>query len=311
MSSTKRKVSISAPVEEAKRTKADDSPSDNDAASPSVEDDDNEGYDNSDEDDENEEGAEANDQDEDNDDGDEDENADVPPQLTEHETTSTTPPPYDPAVDLPDQWGWVIYRTSYPPTTSDSDYAVAKAKLVSLAWNEDTHESIIGSNGDPETAAVKWVDNQDLLDGKTVAEVRMIHNPNYKPRASTDENEDEDEDEEEGAEGSEMRGDNLCPHACLVLDAGAVRSISDFDETSASSGKPYVIAIDAENDRSEQWVEGDEEGAQMKRVEWDGSMKVAVGAVFDELYCRSVGEGVLGMGEVHPDAGEIWEGVGL
>lgn len=133
------------------------------------------------------------------------------------------------------------------------------------------------------------VSRDELLD-----RVRKIHNVNFVRREAREE---EDEEEEEKGEGPLLRQDGLDESVFLVIDQDALDSLVGRD-----GKEPYVVAVDAVTTVSEM---SNEDGV----VEWDGTMMVAAGSIFDELYLRTVGRQVLIMGEIHPEAGEIWRGV--
>ncbi|KAF1346987.1 hypothetical protein BDV97DRAFT_358267 [Delphinella strobiligena] len=237
-----------------------------------------------------------------------------------------------------DQWGFCVYRTTY---TSEERWAAAKAQIRDITTNN--RKNIGSEGGNLETCTLKYISNQERLDGKTSQEIRLIHNPDYKPP-------------ERSADGETLEGewtpgrqtlwhDNLCEHVCLMLDEKALDSILNHSEV-----KPgYVIAVDAMNEESEMFqfksVESDDdeevqdeaggkEQAEGQNKEgpdeeeeqdddddrprkrrkmiaqplpFDGTMKVHIGSIFSEFYLRSVGNNTLVMGEIHPeDPDEIW-----
>lgn len=154
-----------------------------------------------------------------------------------------------------DQWGFCVYRTTY---TSEDKWAAAKARICDITINN--RENIESEGGDLETCKLSYISNRERLEGKTSQEIRLIHNPDYKPP-------------ERDADGKIVEGewtpgrqtlwhDNLCEHVCLMLDEKAVESILNHSEE-----KPgYVIADDAMNEESEMF--------QFKSVETDGDEEV-------------------------------------
>jgi hypothetical protein len=124
-----------------------------------------------------------------------------------------------------------------------------------------------------------------------------LFNPLYDPA-----NEDGD------GEPPEIRSDNLCSHVCLMIDTTAMDAILGHTEDEPG----YVIAVDANNERSEQFqLQMDDEGTPLRAVAvpWDGTIMVHVELLFTEFYLRSIGENLLVMGEIHGEMGKVWSGV--
>lgn len=90
-----------------------------------------------------------------------------------------------------------------------------------------------------------------------------------------------------------------------MIDADSMKSV--LVQTEKQPG--YVVAIDADNERSEKWTSkpgADEDDMEMVRCEYDGTMKVHVEYFLTEFYLRSVKDGTLLMGEIHGKPNEIW-----
>ncbi|KAI9827411.1 MAG: hypothetical protein M1819_006952 [Sarea resinae] len=194
-----------------------------------------------------------------------------------------------------DQWGFVVYRTTYD---DDAAFAVAKTKILATLSTAEGREEIEENRGDPDLATLKFIDDEAALKDRTAQEVRLIFNPLYKPN-------NPDDDDDEADRGPPLRSDGLCSDACLMIDAASLHSILH-----ATDDEPgYVIAIDAATEVSEQYTDQmDQDGeTHLEPVPWDGTMRVRVESIFSEFYLRSVGEGILTMGEIHGDMGTVWE----
>ncbi|KAK1751406.1 hypothetical protein QBC47DRAFT_406109 [Echria macrotheca] len=182
-------------------------------------------------------------------------------------------------------WGFLVYRLAWSPSSTDARWAQAKQKLIAGAITE-SRDGIEENDGNPDTATFIFEEGPDLK-GLSIDDVRRKFNPTYP----TD-------------DAPPDRQDGMCPMVFLVVDDASLESILSSDENENET--PYVVAVDATTTESEQMTMV---GDDLRPVEWDGTMKVEVGAVMVNLYLRAVGEGAISMGEIHPDVGEIWEGI--
>ena len=90
-----------------------------------------------------------------------------------------------------------------------------------------------------------------------------------------------------------------------MIDDASMNSIISHTEINPG----YVIAIDANNETSEQYQFGDDSHDEAKPVPWDGTMMINVDSIFTDFYLRGIGENSMVMGEIHGDMGEVWDGI--
>ena len=70
--------------------------------------------------------------------------------------------------NLPEQWGFVVYRTTY---SDQARWDEMKAKLQSIVF--DARNFIQEEGGDPDGATLKYVESVNDLAGKTAKEIRL------------------------------------------------------------------------------------------------------------------------------------------
>ncbi|MCJ1387240.1 hypothetical protein MMC18_000080 [Xylographa bjoerkii] len=186
----------------------------------------------------------------------------------------------------PDQYGFLVYRTTYGDQRRWEDM---KQKLnITIRASA---EAIREYDGDPDTAVLHYVEDERTLQEVTSKQIRTIFNPLYDPS---------DEDRPSPA----LRPDHLCSHVCLMIDTPAMESI--LAHTTEKPG--YVIAVDANNEESEKWtldLNADGTLAEVT-VPWDGTMMVDVTSIFTEFYRWGVGDDSQTMGGIHKEAGRVW-----
>lgn len=125
-----------------------------------------------------------------------------------------------------------------------------------------------------------------------------MFNPKYRDISN-------EEDAESNSSPPPPRDDGLCDLACLMIDETSMDSV--LNHTKESPG--YVIAVDADSEKSEQWIskpDGGEDDHEVIRCEYDGTMKVHVEDFLTEFYLRSIKDGALIMGEIHGSPNRIW-----